>query len=207
MKRLLLLAACLLQEATPLEKLAALEAATKDARTMSVEFVQLRKTPLMDEAIRSTGSIHYRREPLRLVFAMDTSQIHVEERVYQVYRPAEKQLEIVEFEDPDRLRWMFLAFRPEVEQVKKAFAVKPGEAASQIVLDPTSDGVRRVLTRLQLTLSTEGTALSKVEYTNAESEEVAFELSGRRLDPELKPGTFELNPPDDVRIIRRKIRK
>src|SRR5688572_24262330 len=62
-------------------------------RTLSAGFVQLRRTPLMREPIKSSGKLHYRRDPEKLVFLFAdprTSVIHLDRSLYQVYRPDEK---------------------------------------------------------------------------------------------------------------------
>lgn len=184
----------------------------REMKSLSAAFTQNRRTVLLDEPIKSSGKLHYRREPARLVFDVEKPRkaaIHFDGKTYQVYRPEEKQLEQFELEDSEMARWLFMAFHPKVEEIEKSFRISAGsskDGALEVILEPTEPKLLKVIERLTLVLAQTEDAgdamLRRITYVDSEKEEVSFDLAGARLNPELPAETFELKVPEGVRVLK-----
>lgn len=180
----------------------------KDARTLSAKVVQSRKTALLDQPIVSSGTLVYRREPGRLVFRMTdprVTEIHLDRTAYQVYRPDEKRLERIEFADDAGLGRLLMIFEPKADEIGKAFTVRKGESAKgriEVHLEAVDEKVKKRMARLSLSLDEADATLRKIVTVDAEGDEVSFELSDLKLNPELDAGAFELKVPEGTRVLR-----
>jgi len=175
-----------------------LEERARPVRTVSADFVQHRRTPLMKEPLKSSGTLHYRRDPERLVFLFTSpraSVVHLDRSWYRVYRPEARQLEEFELGDSESARWLFMAFHPRVDDVAKAFRLKTDGA--DIAFEPRGGAVIK-----RLSMRVEGDVVRRIEYVDADDEEVTFELSSLAIDPKVAPETFDLKVPDGVRVLR-----
>lgn len=180
----------------------------KDAKTLSAKVVQSRKTALLDQPIVSSGTLFYRREPARLVFRLTspkTSEIHLDAAAYQIYRPEEKRLERIEFEDRSITGKLLMVFQPKSDEIGKAFSVrkgasKPGEI--EILLEPGDEKIRKRLTRIALGLDEKSGLIKRISTADADGDEVTFELSDLTLDPALDPSIFELKVPEGTRVLK-----
>lgn len=192
------------------EALARLGARLKEARTLSARIVQERKTALLEEPLRSSGTLYYRREPARLVLVLTDPRpatVHLDRSSYQVYRPDEKRLERFDFEDPEMGPRLLAAFEPRSEEVGKVFTARLGQAGPgevEIVLEPRDPKLARRLRRLVLGTDPEG-LLRRIVFTDPEGDEVTFTLSEVALNPELPSGLFELRVPEGTRILRHSV--
>lgn len=190
------------------EALKSLGARLKDTKTLSAQVVQSRKTALLDQPIVSSGTLYYRREPARLVFRLTSpkaSEIHLDASAYQVYRPDEKRLERIEFEDASITGKLLMVFQPKSEEIGKAFGIrkaasKPGEI--EILLEPTDEKIRKRLTRLSIALDEKTSMLKKISTADADGDEVTFDLTEVAIDPALDPSIFELKVPEGTRILK-----
>jgi outer membrane lipoprotein-sorting protein len=195
------------EDAAAREALARLAERLKDARTLSARVVQERKTALLEEPLRSSGTLYYRREPARLVLVLSDPRptiVHLDRSSYQVYRPDEKRLERFDFEDPGTAPRLLAAFEPRSEEIGKAFVVRRGEAGpgeTEIVLEPRDEKLARRIRRLALRTDAEG-GLRRIVFTDPEGDEVSFALSEVRVHPELPADVFELRVPEGTRILR-----
>lgn len=184
----------------------------KDAKTLSAKMVQSRKTAILDQPIVSSGTLFYRREPGRLVFRMTeprVTEIHVDKSAYQVYRPDEKRLERIEFENDAVLGRLLMVFEPRSEEIGKAFRVSKGEGAKgeiEILLEALDEKVKKRLTRISLSLDEKDASLKRITTVDAEGDEVRLELSELKLNPELDAAAFELKVPEGTRILKRAVK-
>jgi outer membrane lipoprotein-sorting protein len=180
----------------------------KDAKSLSAKVVQSRKTALLDKPIVSSGSLFYRREPAKLVFRMTeprAAEIHLDKVSYQVYRPDEKRLEWFDFENDAAMGRLLMVFQPKPDEIGKAFTVRKGESSKgeiEILLEPSDEKVRARLRRLALLLDEKDGTLKRIAYTDPDGDEVRFELSEVKVNPELDPATFELRVPEGTRVLR-----
>jgi outer membrane lipoprotein-sorting protein len=180
----------------------------KDARTLSAKVVQSRKTALLDAPIVSSGTLFYRRDPARLVFRLSsphTTEIHLDASSYQVYRPDEKRLERFEFEGGDAAGRLLMIFQPKTDEIGKAFSIQKGTSKAgeiDVVLEPADEKVRKRVTKLVLTLDEKDATLRRIATTDAEGDQVTFELSDVSLNPALDASTFELKIPEGTRVLK-----
>jgi len=180
----------------------------KDVKTLSAKVVQSRKTALLDAPLVSSGTLLYRREPARLVFRMTeprVTEIHLDRTAYQVYRPDEKRLERIEFENGALMSRLLLVFEPKTDEIGKAFSVRKGaplKGETEILLEASDEKVRKHLNRLSLVLDDADATLKRIAYIDGEGDEVRFELSDLKLNPELGEAAFELKVPEGTRILK-----
>ena len=209
MNALLLLALAVpLQDDAAQAALRGLSERMKDARTLSAKVVQGRKTALLDAPIVSSGTLLYRRDPGRLVFRMTeprATEIHLDASSYQVYRPDEKRLEQFDFEGGDAAGKLLMIFRPRTDEIGRAFAVrrgdsKPGEIS--LILEPGNEKVRKRVAKLVLALDEKDATLKRIATTDPEGDEVTFELSDLKINPEIDAGAFELKVPEGTRVLK-----
>ena len=212
MKTAVLLAGLLgpvgLQDETAQALLGRLSERMKDARTLSARVVQSRKTELLDTPIVSAGTLYYRRDPGHLVFRMTeprATEIHLDATRYQVYRPDEKRLEQIDFENGDAAGRLLMVFQPKADDVGKAFSLtrgesRPGELA--IVLTPSEEKIRKRVSKIVLWMSDPEATLRRIQTVDAEGDEVTFDLSDLRINPEIEPATFELKVPEGTRVLK-----
>lgn len=185
----------------------------KDVRVLTCAIRQERKTALVEKPLTSSGTMAYRREPGRLVFRLTApraSEIHMDRAAYQVYRPDEKRLERIEFEDDVLTRQLLALFDPQPEAVGKRFAMTRVDApAGEIALrfDPTDEQVRRRVASIALTLAEADATIRRIRYVQADGDEVSFEMSDVRLNPDLPPTAFELKVPEGTRVLTHRIPK
>ena len=199
-----LLLALLLQD--PSEALKALAERMKDAKTMTCKVRQVRKTALVERPLVSSGTMAYRREPGRLVFRLTeprTSEIHMDRATYQVYRPDEKRLERIEFEDDALTGQLLRLFDPQPDALGKSFKIS--RAGDDVLLEPLDEKVKQRLASLALTVK-DG-ELRRLRYTQADGDEVTLEMSDVRLNPDLPASSFELRVPEGTRILTHKVGK
>ena len=211
MRLLLLLLACPAAAAQDDDARAALQKLAdrlKDVKTLSAKVAQSRKTALLDAPLVSSGTLLYRREPARLVFRMTeprVTEIHLDRSAYQVYRPDEKRLERIEFENDDVTGRLLMVFQPKADEIGKAFGIRTGESAKGeivVLLEPVDEKVRRRVRRLALTLGEPDAALKRIVFTDPDGDEVRLDLSEVALDPTLDAAAFELKVPEGTRILK-----
>ena len=184
----------------------------RDARTISARVVQQRRTELLDQPMRSSGTMIYRREPARLVFRMSEpkqTEIHLDRLSYQVYRSDEKRLERFDFEDDALSGRLLMIFEPKPEELGKTFLLVAGpkrEGELEIRLEPRDDKVRGHLKKLVLTVALPGGMLRRIDYMDAEGDEIRFDLSEVTVNPVLAAELFELKVPEGTRVLRHKAR-
>jgi outer membrane lipoprotein-sorting protein len=186
----------------------------RDLTGLSASFTQSRRSALLNEPIKSSGKLHYRRDPAHLVFEVEKphrASVHFDGKSYQVYRPDEKQLEQFEIEDSEISRWLFMAFNPKIEEIEKSFIVKSGTAKEEtleVVLVPSESKLLKVIAKLTLLLS-RGDApgdplLRQIGYVDPDQDELSFEISNATLNPSFAPETFELKLPEGARVLKHK---
>ena len=203
---MILLVALLLQE--PAEVLNKLAERMKDAKTMTCQVRQVRKTALVERPLVSSGTMAYRREPGRLVFRLTeprTSEIHMDRRIYQVYRPDEKRLERTEFGSEDVSGKILMMFEPKADELGKTFAIRGGGAKDGLIevrLESSDEKVRKRLRKIVLTLGEADGALRSLSYTDGEGDDVKFDLSDVEINSALAPDLFALKVPEGTRVLR-----
>lgn len=191
-----------------LDKLAA---KMKDVRTLTADVVQSRKTELLDKPIVSSGTMAYRRQPARLVFHLTQprkAEIHLDRTSYQVYRPDEKRVERLDFDSEDVTSRILMVFEPRSDEIGKAFSVKGTNARDgriDVLLESTDERFRKRMKSIVLTIVTADGALQRIAYTDAEGDEVQFELSKVAINPELPADEFSLKVPEGTRVLRRSV--
>jgi outer membrane lipoprotein-sorting protein len=189
-----------------------LAARMKEARTLTAAVVQSRKTELLDQPIVSSGSMAYRREPAQLFFRLTEprrAEILLDRTSYQVYRPDEKRLERIDFEGEDVTSRILMVFEPKTEEVGKAFKVTGGESRDgriEVILEASDERVRKRMKKIVLTVAEADGTLSRVAYTDAEGDEVRFDLSQVVVNPDLPPDAFALRIPEGTRVLRRTVK-
>jgi outer membrane lipoprotein-sorting protein len=191
-----------------LEKLAA---RMKDVRTLTAKVIQSRKTELLDKPIVSSGTMAYRRNPARLVFHLTDprrAEIHLDQTSYQVYRPDEKRLERIDFAGEDITSKILMMFEPKTEDIGKAFAVRGGETkdgAIEVRLESGNEQFRKRMKKIALTVGVADGDLRRIAYTDAEGDEIQFDLSEVLINPDLPAETFALKTPEGTRVLRRSV--
>jgi outer membrane lipoprotein-sorting protein len=180
----------------------------KDARTLSAKVVQSRRTPLLDRPLASSGTLHFRREPARLVFRLSDpapAEVHLDASSYQVYRPDQRRLERLDFEGDALAPKLFLAFAPKADEIGASFEVRTGgtkDGAVEVRLLPRDEKVRKHLASLVLTVAEADGTLRRIATRDGEGDETEFLLTDLALNPEAAPGTFELKVPEGTRVFR-----
>jgi outer membrane lipoprotein-sorting protein len=183
----------------------------KEARTLTAKVIQSRRTELLDKPIVSSGTMAYRRDPARLVFHLTeprTAEIHLDKTSYQVYRPDEKRLERIDFEGEDVTAKILMVFEPKTEDIGKVFSIRGGEAHEgqiEVRLESSDEKFRKRLKRIALTVAEADGALRRIAYTDAEGDEVQFDLSEVVINPDLPADLFTLKIPEGTRVLRRTV--
>ena len=188
-----------------------LSAKMKDVRTLTASVIQSRKTELLDKPIVSSGTMAYRRESARLIFHLTEprkAEILLDKSSYQVYRPDEKRLERIDFESEDVTAKILMVFEPKADEIGKAFTVKGGEVregAIEVQLESSEERFRKRMKKIVLTIAEADGALRRIAYTDAEGDEVQFDLTKVEVNPELPADAFILKTPEGTRILRRTV--
>ena len=206
---------CVLQERpadqaakAALQKLAA---KMKDVRTLTARVTQSRKTELLDQPIVSSGSMAYRRDPARLVFHLTEprrAEIHLDPATYQVYRPDEKRLERIDFTGEDLTEKILMVFEPKADEIGRAFRVRGGEArdgAIEVELESSDERFKKRMRKIVLTIAEADGVLRRIAYTDADGDEIRFDLSNIEINPALPADAFQLKIPEGTRILRRTV--
>jgi len=179
----------------------------RDLRFLSAGLVQTRRTELLDKPIVSSGKMYYRRDPARLVFQLGEPrrvEIHMDRTSYQVYRPDEKRLERFDFGADGPSGAILMVFEPKMEALEKNFSIRGGDVKDgvrEIALDTIDERLKKRLKRIVLRIAESDAALRGMSYTDAEGDDVRFELSDVALNPDLEPSRFDLKTPDGTRVI------
>lgn len=188
-----------------------LAARMKEARTLTAKVVQSRRTELLDKPIVSSGTMAYRRDPAQLVFHLTEPrkvEIHLDRSSYQVYRPDEKRLERLEFDGEDVTSKILMVFEPKADDLAKAFSIHGGEAREgriEVRLESSDEKFRKRMKRIALTIVESDGSLRRISYTDAEGDEVQFELSEVAINPEVPADLFSLKVPEGTRVLRRTV--
>lgn len=183
----------------------------KDVRTLTADVVQSRKTELLDKPIVSSGTMAYRRDPARLVFHLTEprkAEIHLDKGSYQVYRPDEKRVERIDFESEDVTTRILMVFEPKADEIGKAFSVKGENAKDGLIdvrLESSDERFRKRMKRIVLTIAEADGGLRRIAYTDAEGDEVQFDLSRVQINPALAAEEFALKIPEGTRVLRRTV--
>lgn len=198
-------------DAAARDALQKLAAKMKDVRTLTADVVQSRRTELLDQPIVSSGTMAYRRDPARLVFHLTEprkAEIHLDKTSYQVYRPDEKRVERIDFETEDVTTRILMVFEPKADDIGKAFTIKGGAAKDgqiDVHLESSDERFRKRMKQIVLTIATADGALRRIAYTDAEGDEVQFELSKVQLNPGPAAEEFDLKIPEGTRVLRRTV--
>lgn len=189
-----------------------LTAKMRDVRTLTANVVQSRKTDLLDQPIVSSGSMAYRRDPALLAFHLTEprrAEILLDKTSYQVYRPDEKRLERIDFESDDLTSRLLMVFEPKADEIHKAFRItgsEPRDGRIEVTLDSSDERFRKRLKKIVLTLVEADGALVRISYTDADGDEIQFDLSQVAVNPELPPEAFLLKIPEGTRILRHSVK-
>ena len=188
-----------------------LTAKMKDVHTLTASVTQSRKTELLDKPIVSSGSMAYRRDPALLVFHLTEprkAEVHLDKSSYQVYRPDEKRLERIDFDSGDVTAKILMVFEPKADEIGKAFAVKGGEVhegAIDVHLESSDERFKKRMKKIVLTIAEADGALRRISYTDAEGDEVQFDLDKVEVNPPLPADAFALKIPEGTRVLRRSV--
>ena len=104
---------------------------------------------------------------------------------------------------------ILMVFEPKAEDVGKAFRVtgrEPHDGRIDVVLEASDERVRRRMKEVVLTVAEADGALSRITYTDAEGDEVRFDLSQVVVNPDLPADAFSLKVPEGTRILRRTVK-
>lgn len=210
-----------------------LQARVADVKAVAARFVQTRTSPLLDAPLVASGRLCYRRTPetlmLRIAEPRETV-LRLDRKTYQVWRPADRQLEVFDLDGSGAARMFLLAFRPDVAEIEKAFRIRlgkpppapavptdpppaagapadqprlPSVATVRIELEPLDPALRKRLARVVLVVTDEPKpVVREVTTLDPEDETVAFALEALEIDPELPPDAFDLRIPADARVLR-----
>lgn len=179
----------------------------RDLRFLSAGVVQTRRTELLDRPIVSSGKLYYRRDPARLVFQLGEPrkvEIHMDRTSYQVYRADERRLERFEFGADGPSAAILMVFEPKMEALEKNFSVRGGgvkDGVREVALDTTDERLKKRLKGIVLRIAESDATLRGMSYTDAEGDDVRFELSDVALNAELEPSRFDLKTADGTRVI------
>jgi outer membrane lipoprotein-sorting protein len=190
-----------------------LAAKLKEVRTLSAGVTQSRRTELLDKPIVSSGTLAYRREPAQLVFHLSEprrAEILLDKASYQVYRPEEKRLERIDFEGEDVTGKILMVFEPKAEEIGKSFTIRGGDSRDgriEVQLESSDERFRKRMKKIVLTIGEADGTLHRIAYTDADGDEVQFELSQVVLNPDLPADTFLLKIPEGTRVLRRTVRQ
>jgi outer membrane lipoprotein-sorting protein len=188
-----------------------LAARLKEARTLTAKVVQSRHTELLDKPIVSSGTMAYRRDPARLVFHLTEprkAEIHLDKTSYQVYRPDEKRVERLDFDSENVTAKILMVFEPKMEDIGKAFEIRGGEEHDgqiEVRLESSDERFRKRMKKIALTVVEADGALRRIAYTDAEGDDVQFDLSDVVINPELAADQFTLKVPEGTRVLRRTV--
>jgi len=178
--------------------------------------------------LTSSGRLCYRRAPETLVLRVETPRetvLRLDAKTYQVYRPAERQLEVFDLAGGGAARMFLLAFRPDVAEIAKSFRIRLGKPPPapppppepkpdgppppppvptlRVELEPTDPVLRKRLARVVLVVTDEAKpVVRELRTVDPEDEEVCFALEAVAFDPELPPDAFDLRVPPDTRVLR-----
>ncbi|HVR84400.1 MAG TPA: outer membrane lipoprotein carrier protein LolA [Planctomycetota bacterium] len=183
----------------------------KDLRTLTAAVTQSRKTELLDQPVVSSGTMAYRRDPARLVFHLTEprrAEIHLDRSSYQVYRPDEKRLERIDFDGGDVTSKLLMVFEPKPDEIGKTFSVKGGESrdgAIEVQLVSSDERFKKRLQKIVLTIAEADGTLRRIVYTDAEGDEVRFDLTRVEMNRELPADVFLLKTAEGTRMIRRTV--
>ncbi len=183
----------------------------KEARTLTAKVIQSRHTELLDKPIVSSGTMAYRRDPARLVFHLTEprkAEIHLDKTSYQVYRPDEKRVERIDFAGEDVTAKILMVFEPKTEDIGKAFSIRGGETHDgqiEIRLESSDEKFRKRMKKIALTVVEADGALRRIAYTDAEGDEVQFDLSEVVINPDVPADLFTLRFPEGTRVLRRTV--
>ena len=190
-----------------------LAARMKEIRTLTASVTQSRRTELLDKPIVSSGSMAYRREPALLVFHLTEprkAEIFLDRTSYQVFRPDEKRLERIEFEGEDVTAKILMVFEPKMDDIGRSFSVKSGEARDgriEVQLESSDERFRKRLKKIVLTVAEADGSLHRIAYTDAEGDEVQFDLSQVAMNGDIPAETFQLQVPEGTRVLRRTVKQ
>ena len=195
------------------ETLRKLSARLEKAETLSCKVKQSRTTALLLKPLVSSGMLFYRRKPGRLVFRLTdprTTEIHLDRKTYQVYRPAEKRLERTVFEGEALGAHLLEIFKPRVETIKKRFTLtasegKDGETVIRMV--PTDEKLRKRLTALTITVHDADATLRQIVITDPDGDTIRMDLTDLKINPKLQKKTFELIVGPGTRVLRHVLKK
>jgi outer membrane lipoprotein-sorting protein len=125
-----------------------------------------------------------------------------------VYRPDEKRLERIDFAGEDVTSKILMVFEPKADDIGKAFIVHGGEAKDgdiEVRLESSNEQLRKRMKKIALTVAQSDGALKRIAYTDAEGDEIQFDLSDVVINPELPAETFSLKIPEGTRVLRRTV--
>jgi outer membrane lipoprotein-sorting protein len=183
----------------------------KELRSLSARIVQTRRTDLLDKPIVSSGRMYYRRDPAHLVFQLSDPRkalIHLDRTSYQVYRPDEKRLERIDFSGEEVSGTILMVFDPKLEAIEKHFSIRGAgsrDGRIEVSLEPSEENARKRLKKLVLTIAESDAALTAIATTDAEGDDLRFDLSEVALNEELAAGIFDLQVPEGTRVLRRTV--
>jgi outer membrane lipoprotein-sorting protein len=86
--------------------------------------------------------------------------------------------------------------------------VHGGEAKNgdiEVRLESSNEQFRKRMKKIALTVAQSDGSLKRIAYTDAEGDEIQFDLSDVVINPELPAETFSLKIPEGTRVLRRTV--
>jgi outer membrane lipoprotein-sorting protein len=177
-------------------------------RTLSAEFVQTTRSPLLKDPIVAKGRF-YLTKPDSVLWeysAPEPMRFAVADGKYTGYFPERKQAE-----KRDIKRWSEQLFRffgvgqgsKELEKFYEIALGDPGRATDNtylLVLSPKKRRVRKRFDEVRLWVDTTSLLPVRIEYVGKDGNEREIRLSNTRFNPDLAAGLYDVTIPEGVTI-------
>jgi outer membrane lipoprotein-sorting protein len=178
----------------------------RDLRTLEAEFVQLKESALLLEALESTGVFLFRAPDLvRWDYLQPDSMVVLfAEDTVTTYHPAQARAEQIKVSNKQRRFVRVLAGTQPLDDLTSHFSITladpGGQAHYRLTLRPVGNILSRKLQSVEIEVDRKLFLPVVIEYNEADGDRTRYEFKKMVINPEIDDSRFDLEMGADVKL-------
>ena len=179
----------------------------RSLRTLEAEFVQVKESALLLQAVESTGVFLFRAPDLvRWDYQKpDAMVVLFAEGVVTTYHPAQARAEKIKVSAKQRRFVRVLAGTQPLDDLTSHFSITladpGGQAHYQLTLRPVGNILSKKLRSVEIEVDRELFLPVVIEYNEADGDSTRYEFDHLVINPEIDDSRFRLELGADVRVV------
>jgi outer membrane lipoprotein-sorting protein len=185
-----------------------IEAKGRDVADFRARFRQEKSVYLLDEPLRSEGTILYKREPALLRWettSPERSTLVIDGSGMKVHMPGVKQLEVYEFSGKDAFGAILPLFGQGTEDLRRSYEVTLATGTADVhtlELVPRAERLRRVISKLEVSIDKKTLLPRRLAYHDPNGDVSTTVFESVEPNVGLSEKDFKLDVPEGTKTVK-----